>query len=108
MAQNFRALGNEELATRTNWLAIVSTAIILVLAFTLPERIPNSVVPAIYTGLAVWIAKKYQLEAFEKHVEAGGPKHSNWRVVGISIACLVAIFALIIALAFAFPQLFPA
>ena len=69
------------------------------------RRVPSSVLPAVYTVTLHQQAKLLQGARFDAHMKVGGLKHSNWRVVGIGLACLVAVvlFAALLGLELAFP-----
>ncbi len=107
LAENFRAFGDDTMARAAIQISAVVTVVVFILAIYLPERTPNSLLPAAYCGGYLWYAKKYQLKRFEKHIESGGLKQSNWRVAGIGVACLVALFAVLFALILVFPSAFP-
>ena len=107
MAENFRALGNDARAKATIQVSIALTVTVFVLAFYLPERTPTSLLPAAYCGLFLWYANKYQLKPFERHMAAGGPQQSNWRVFGIGVGCLVGVLVVLVVLIVMFPNWFP-
>ncbi len=108
LAENFRAFGDDAMAKVAMQISVVVMIVAFVLAFYLPERTPNSLLPAAYCGGYLWFANKYQLKRFERHIESGGLKQSNWRVAGIGIACLVAVLAVLFALVMYFPGALPA
>ena len=107
MAENFRAFGNDSQSKTTIQISIAATVVVFILTFYLPEKTPNSILRAACYGAYLWFANKYQLKRFERHIEAGGPKQSNWRVAGIGIACLVGISVALFALILIFPDWFP-
>ncbi len=45
--------------------------------------------------------------ATSRHYASGGKKGSSWKVTGISLLALVIVFAVLIAIVFAFPGLLP-
>ena len=106
MAQNFRALGDQERAKVVLQLSIAATILVLALAFALPEQTPSSLLPAIYAGAFYYFANEYQREAYTAHIEAGGAKQSNWRVAGVTIAGFFAVFTAVVALAIVLPDWF--
>ena len=107
LASNFRAMGEEDLAKASNQVSFGLTVLTMVLAFLVPEETPNSLIPGVYTAGYYWFVNKTQAKHFEAHIEAGGPKQSHWRVAGIGLACMLALFAAMVALVIAFPDLFP-
>ena len=107
LAENFRNLGNEAYAKYSMQFGFVLTAVVFWLAFVLPENTPNSLLPAAYCGLYLFLTNKYQAADISAHFEAGGAKQSHWRVAGVGIACLVGIFVLMFVLILLFPGWFP-
>ena len=107
MAENFRNLGNEVYAKYSMQFGIFTTFVVLLLSFVLPEKTPNSLLPAVSCGLYLFLINKYQKDQISAHFEAGGAKQSHWRVVGIGIACLIGILVSLFALILLFPEWFP-
>ena len=96
-SRNFRALSRDVLAQRTLIAGLIATVAVLALAFAIPEElhIPNTLIPLIYSLLIRWYAQSYFGDTFEKHMKSGGRRGSYWVVVGISLACIVAIMAVL-------------
>jgi hypothetical protein len=94
LASNFTLFGAPERRSQALIWGFVSTIAVLLLAFVLPENFPNAVIPAAYTSAMQQIARKTQAIQFYEYIEAGGPKHSHWRVFGIGVACSLSIGAL--------------
>ena len=71
--------------------------LLLVLLFSLPEttidRIPSSLIPAIYTGLIYLIANKFQGQTLQEHKDNRGEFHSAWRAAGIGLVFSLLIVA---------------
>lgn len=98
IAENFRLFNNNKAAARTWIVGIVFTIILFGGLFMLPEdvKIPNMIIPLIYTGTA-WSFVKYNQERdINKHLTAGGKDH-NWKNI-----ILVALSSILLSLAFAF------
>src|SRR3954452_4721772 len=72
------------------FLGVTVTTVISASSAMLPDRAPNTVIVALYTWITYQIANQLQGKSYNKHMARGGQKHSNWRVVGISILCLMA------------------
>jgi len=108
LASNFALFGSPERRQLTLFWGVLSTVAVFVLAFVLPENFPNSVLPAAYTVALHRVAMHTQGTLFDAFIESGGSKHSNWRVLGIGLACLVGVMAaLFVVAALLPPDMFP-
>lgn len=95
LTHNLRRLGLGERVQQVWWTAVGIIAVIMLLAWLLPEHVPG-------TGLSVaqflamhHYAKKLTGEALQRHKDAGGPFLSNWRAFGISLLFLLALLAVL-------------
>jgi len=96
LGANFRALGKPASRKPAIIWGVVATVVVMVLAFILPDRMPNSVLPIAYTMGMRQAALQLQGAALTAHAQASGPHQSNWRVFGISMACLAVTTTLLI------------
>ena len=94
LAQNYKNLGRVISAWQTLILGVISTIILFVIAFSLPEKFPNFVLPMAYTVAMRQLVKYLQGDAIATQ-EAQGKKGSWAVTVGIAIGSLVLILALI-------------
>jgi hypothetical protein len=91
IAGNFRRLGRPDRSWLAVLLGLLATVAILALAFVLPEKFPNSVLPAAYTG-ALWALTGQLFRPYPPN--ATGP---SWgRVVAIGVGSLVGVGALLV------------
>jgi hypothetical protein len=100
IAENFKNLGQPDNA-RKSWLwAIVSTIVIYAGVLFIPgiEKVPNYIIPLIYTGAAALIFQYQQSALVEKHVARGGVLYSVWRGVLAGIAGLLLMIAIVLAI----------
>jgi hypothetical protein len=102
LASNYRALGARRQATRTVVWGVAATAVLLPLVLLLPDKFPNFILPAAYTGAIYQLAKQLQGKSYRQHLARGGAARSNWRVIGISLVWLVIVVALLVAVAAAY------
>ena len=102
-ASNFSALGDRRGRQRALAWGLIGTVAILAVSFVLPERFPNLVLPMAYTMGIRELAKLVHGPAFKSHLAAGGPRQSNWRVLGIGLAGLVIAGSVVLAVAFVLP-----
>lgn len=87
---NFSALGNDRLARNTVLYGVLLMLALLATLPFLPDKFPNSPFTIAYILTARYVATKYQMT---KQAIAESPDHdfhSNWRVLGIGLLCLVA------------------
>jgi hypothetical protein len=99
MGANYRALGQHTHRRNTLIAGVVATAVVFALAFMLPERFPNFVLPLAYVLGIQAAATQLQGAAIAAHLAKGGERASNWHVVGIAVACLAALVAVAVGAA---------
>ena len=97
--RNFLNVGNEEHGRLSLLISIAATVIIFGGITLIPEsiadRIPNVVIPTIYSAIIYQIVKHVQGDTLKAHKENNGEFYSVWRAVGIGTLCLVAIFMIL-------------
>ncbi len=104
LAWNYGEMGRPEAKRQALTGGVVSTAFVFGLVLFLPENFPNLVVPMVYTLTIQFIANRSQGLAYAQHIEGGGAPHSWWRVLGISLATLVAVLFALWAVAMLLPK----
>jgi len=91
--QNFKNLGRSDLAKSTLFISIISTILLIVIIFSIPEqiidKIPNIIIPSIYTGIIYLIVDKYQGQTLKIHKENGGLFYSNWKAAGVGAVSMI-------------------
>ena len=101
IAENFKLLGQKRKVGTTWAVAIAATILIFGSVFLIPnaEKIPNYIVPILYTALAQFLVQKYQGAAIKAHIESGGQTFSIWRATWIGFVglafLLIVIFAIV-------------
>ena len=99
-AENFKQLGQTD-KVKTTWIiAILATIIILSGIFLIPniEKVPNYIIPLVYTAIAQFLVQKFQGTAIKIHIEIGGQTYSIWRAVWIGLVGFVILLAIIFAI----------
>jgi hypothetical protein len=104
LALNYRRLGHAAVAYVTVITGLAATALTLVIAFFLPDKFPNSVLPAAYTFGMYQFAKTFQGKDYAYRLANGGEKGSGWVATGIGIACLILVVAAILAVVLVMPE----
>jgi hypothetical protein len=91
IAENFKVFKENEKAKITWVIAIVTTIVIFGGLSFIPEnvKIPNQIIPIIYTAIAFSLAKRFQEQKSNEHIENGGEYYSWWRIIAIGIIGLL-------------------
>ena len=91
--QNFINLGKENYGKNALIIGIVSTLLVFVAIFSLPERIidkiPNFVIPSFYTLIISLILEKLQGDDLKQHKINNGVFYSAWKAAGIGFVCSI-------------------
>jgi hypothetical protein len=104
MGKNYKSLGQTKAAGQTLAVGLIGTGILIVAAFLLPAKFPNSVLPiASVVAVYQWY-KQAQEDQVNSHFSAGGEKGSWWLAVGIGVLCLAVIMAIIFAAVLVLPE----
>lgn len=102
--KNYETLGQPEKGKKAFIIGIISTILLFGGIFAIPESIiykmPNVLIPLIYTGLIYFIVERIHGEVFKLHKEAEGKFHSNWKATGIGAIAMVIILIVIVFVAF--------
>lgn len=102
--KNYEALDEPEKGKKALLIGIISTLLIVAGIFSIPEsfidKIPNVLIPAIYTGIIYLIVEKIQGEKLKLHKESGGEFHSGWNAAGVGAVSMVILLAFIAFSAF--------
>jgi hypothetical protein len=97
MSSNYRALAQPLEAQRALLFGVAATLAAMVIAFMLPEGLPNTIFVIIYTVATHALARSMFGNALAEHAAAGGALGSTWRVVGVSLLVLLAVLAVLFA-----------
>ena len=104
MCKNCKAMGQPKGAQQSITTGIIGTVIILVIAFFLPDNIPDMILPiASLFAVQQWY-KQTQEESFKSHISRGGGKGSWWFAIRIGLSCLILIFAVIFGVVMVLPE----
>ncbi|WP_092441016.1 hypothetical protein [Williamwhitmania taraxaci] len=93
--KNYETLGQPHNARKSLLIGIVSTILIFAGIFSIPEeivdKIPNALIPLIYTGIIYLIVERIQGESLKNHKESGGEFYSGWKAAGVGAIALLII-----------------
>jgi hypothetical protein len=102
--RNYEAHNQEDNGKKAFVIGIISTLLLFAGIFSIPEniidKIPNVVIPAIYTGIIYLIVEKIQGQWLNEHKVSGGEFHSGWKATGIGAIFMVILLAMIAGTAF--------
>lgn len=95
--ENYKNLGKEKEAVTSLIIGIVTTLLLFVGLFSVPEniidKVPNFLIPLIYTGIIYVLVDTFQGEELKSHKENDGEFQSAWKAAAIGAVSLVIIFA---------------
>ena len=95
--KNYDTLEQPENGKKALIIGIVSTILLFIGIFSIPEpiidKIPNALIPLIYTGIIYWIVERLQGEILKSHKESGGEFYSGWKAAGIGAIAMVILTA---------------
>lgn len=97
IAENFKQLGQPGMARKT-WLCVIGFTVIIfgALIFLInADKVPNYLVPVIYTAITSALVKRYQGPQINSHEEKSGQFYSAGRVVLVAIIGAAVLFGLI-------------
>lgn len=98
IAENFKVFNDNEKARITWIIALLTTIVIFGGLFFVPEnvKIPNQIIPILYTAIASVLAKRFQEQKSNEHIENGGENYGWWRVIAIGlIGVLISVFTFV-------------
>jgi hypothetical protein len=102
--RNYINLGKEDYGMFALVIGVLSTVLLFSTIFFVPEevmdKIPNAVIPAIYTAIIYLIVEKLQGKELSFHKENNGAFYSAWKAAGIGGICLFILAAVIISIVY--------
>jgi len=87
IAENFKAFNDKDKAKKTWVYAILATIIVFGGVFMIPEnvKIPNQIIPLIYTAIAYYLVQYFQGQNISTHINSGGQLFNWWRTIAVGI-----------------------
>lgn len=105
--KNYKAFGKYDAARRSLITSIIFTIFLFYGLFLIPssfiDKLPNSVIPFIYTGIIALFVNKYQDKLINDFLLNGGEKASNWSAAGYGLAGLILILLILIPISISMP-----
>lgn len=102
IAENFKAFNQPDKAKKTWIYTIVATIVIFGGIFSIPDsvKIPNQIIPLIYTGIAYYLVQHFQGANITAHINSGGQLHSWWRTLSVGLVGLAIIIIAVFSIVF--------
>jgi len=87
IAENFKAFNETDKAKKTWIYAIIATVIVFGGVFLIPDnvKIPNQIIPLIYTAIAYYLVQNFQGQSISAHINSGGQLFSWWRTIAVGL-----------------------
>ena len=87
--ENYLSLNKPDEAKKSLLIGIASTILLFIGIFMIPEsimdKVPNQILPAIYTGIILFIVAKIHGTTLYQHKENGNEFYSGWKAAGIGL-----------------------
>lgn len=95
--KNYESLEQPENARKSLIIGLLSTILLFAGIFSIPEyiidKMPNALIPLIYTGIIYLIVERFQGETLKNHKESGGEFYSGWKAAGVGAISLLILAA---------------
>ena len=105
--ENFNTLNNPDEGKKALIIGIIATIIMFTGIFMTPEnimdKIPNQVIPFIYTGIIYLIVERLHGKILKQHKENKNEFYSGWKAAGIGFISLIIMSVGIFGYAFLAP-----
>lgn len=96
--KNYDALNQTENSKKALMYGVLGTILIFTGLIAIPEttldKIPNALIPAIYTGVIYFIVERIQGQVLKNHKAEGGEFYSGWKAAGIGTIAMVIYFGI--------------
>lgn len=107
ISKNYKVFGDENAARNSIFIGIISTILLFVGIFMIPEHIidmiPQPLIPGIYTAIIAGLVEKLQGRKIKDFLSENGQKASNWQAAGYGFIGLLIISAFLVVMIFAIP-----
>jgi hypothetical protein len=106
--ENYLSLDKPDEGKKSLIIGIVSTILLFTGIFMIPEsiidKVPNQILPAIYTGIIYLIVEKIHGEILNQHKENGYEFYSGWKAAGVGLVSSIILLIGIFGYAFLEPE----
>lgn len=102
--RNYLNLGKEKQGLNALFIGIITTVLLFLVLFIIPDheaaKIPNQLIPFIYTGIIYFLVEKLMGNELRNHKENNGEFYSAWKAARIGFVSLLIILFSIASVAF--------
>ncbi|WP_178985630.1 hypothetical protein [Winogradskyella helgolandensis] len=106
--ENYKALNENDKGKTALIISIIATVALFGTLFLIPEaimdKVPNMVIPAVYTGIIYLIVNKIHGTILDTHEAHNNAFYSGWKAAGIGLISLVVLMAIIFSSIFLIPD----
>jgi hypothetical protein len=106
--ENYLSLDKPGEGKKSLIIGLTSTVLLFTCIFMIPEsiidKVPNQILPAIYTGIIYLIVEKIHGTILNQHKENGNEFYSGWNAAGIGFISLIILFIGIFGYAYLSPD----
>ncbi len=87
IAENYKAFNDTDKAKKTWIYAIIATVVVIGGVFLIPDnfKIPNQIIPLIYTAIAYYLVQNFQGQNISAHLNSGGQVFGWWRTIAVGL-----------------------
>lgn len=106
IAQNYRVFDEAGKAKMAWVYAVVTTFVIIGSVFLIPDtvKIPQIIIPLIYSWLTYLLVKHFQADQIKAHFTAGGQAFTIWRALLIALIGAAVTLALVFIILLILPE----
>jgi hypothetical protein len=94
--ENYVSLNKPDVGKKALIIGIISTILLFTGVFMIPEsimdKVPNQILPAVYTGIIYLIVARIHGEILSQHQENGNEFYSKWKATGVGFISLIILF----------------
>lgn len=106
--ENYLSLNKPDEGRKSLLIGIASTILLFIGIFMIPEsimdKVPNQILPAIYTGIVLYIVAKIHGTILYQHKENGNEFYSEWKAAGIGLISAIILVIGIFGYAYILPD----
>ena len=106
--ENYLSLDRPDEGKKSLLIGIISTVLLFTGIFMIPEsimdKIPNQILPAVYTGIVYFIVARIHGTILFQHKENGNEFYSGWKAAGIGFISAIILLIGIVGYAYLLPD----
>lgn len=108
LRENYLALNKPDEAKKAFVYCILATVFVFGFIFIMPEsimeKVPNQIIPLVYTAIIYYVVEKTQGETLKLHKELGNEFYSAWKAARVGFVSLIFLVLVIFGYVFLFEK----